>query len=440
MRVSVLYTTSDDVEGPVDGDLAAAGYSALATRHPHVTFVREVVFADQLRRAVSAAVGAIMFLVDDVVFHGPFDAAAAVDALAALPSLVAYHWKLHPGVCFNHPASAYCKLPTMLVWPGPTAAGEGVGDVHPAPTPATPREPCVDGPVGGGGPPAHPVPAVHVPLPGSAPNARTGTGSEPAVHVPLPGSAPNAGMGTGSEPAMHVPLPGSAPHARTGTGSEPAMRAPWPPRRPDACPPHTLLFRLGDGTLDWDYPWDLCGSVYRATQAVAVLDHLATTCPSALSHPNRLEEGGAALHRTGALAGVLRKALGGGEGPTCPASHLPAPFTGKDALLCACPASAVLAVVTVNRVQHVFGTPVCVTTNQRGGGGVARQPLVLSPLCSPSPFHRCLRVLGSALVPACPSVCVRSCVLACGACVPPPAPTHPVYVCFVPPCPRFCCL
>jgi hypothetical protein len=43
--------------------------------------------------------------------------------------------------------------------------------------------------------------------------------------------------------------------------TQPATTGAWD----DCC----LVFRRSDGTGDWDYPWDLCGAVYRAAQASA---------------------------------------------------------------------------------------------------------------------------------------------------------------------------
>jgi hypothetical protein len=170
------------------------------------------------------------------VFHGAFDAGAASEALGRHPALVAYHWKLHPGVTFNHPASAHCKLPTLYLMP--------------------------------------PVPRGACPTHGA-------DGADPASGCPTASAVCHCGPGG---------TPGGAPTT-----------------------PGSLVFRVGDGTLDWDYPWDLCGSVYRAGDVQAVLSELERVNPGAVRHPNRLEEGGQALHRAGALGPVFRARAGPGR-------------------------------------------------------------------------------------------------------------------------------
>ncbi|GBG25395.1 Chondroitin polymerase [Hondaea fermentalgiana] len=83
-------------------------------------------------------------------------------------------------------------------------------------------------------------------------------------------------------------------------------------------------FPLGVGTLDWSYPWDLCGSMYRRSD---VLRMLSTLAPEERSHPNLLEMNGA--RQVSSFFGHSRRA---------------ACFAGPQ----------IMVVVTVNRVQDLY--------------------------------------------------------------------------------------
>jgi len=88
---------------------------------------------------------------------------------------------------------------------------------------------------------------------------------------------------------------------------------------------NTATFPLGQGTYDWDYPWDLCGSMYKKQTVSYVLGKLE---PKQYSHPNLLEVNGTRVFpRRGRRAAF---------------------FTGGQ----------VMAVVTVNRVQDLYKNPV----------------------------------------------------------------------------------
>ena len=67
-------------------------------------------------------------------------------------------------------------------------------------------------------------------------------------------------------------------------------------------------FRGGDGSHDWNYPFELCGTLYRAPLVRAVLALLAEG--GAAAHPNRLEVAGNAVwaHALGAAAQGERRA------------------------------------------------------------------------------------------------------------------------------------
>lgn len=91
-----------------------------------------------------------------------------------------------------------------------------------------------------------------------------------------------------------------------------------------------LSFARGEGTEDWNYPWDLCFSTYRTTAVECVLDGIEKEFGGkGLSHPNRLE----------AYGNKLLKRAKSNE------------WYGMQ---CACPSVPVMSVLTVNRVQDIF--------------------------------------------------------------------------------------
>lgn len=105
--------------------------------------------------------------------------------------------------------------------------------------------------------------------------------------------------------------------------------------------PHLTFLPESASRGDWHYPMDLCGGVYRLKD-IRRLVHVAAGAfgPSALSSPNMLE-----VHLNRALA-------------------LAAPPLGNTLL---CPASRLLCVVSVNRVQSDFAVPVL----EASGGDVS---------------------------------------------------------------------
>jgi hypothetical protein len=64
-----------------------------------------------------------------------------------------------------------------------------------------------------------------------------------------------------------------------------------------------VAFEAGKGTHDWDYPWDLCGTLYRVSTVRSVLRRLraavplGATHPPSLRHPNALEAAGQSAFR-----------------------------------------------------------------------------------------------------------------------------------------------
>lgn len=118
-----------------------------------------------------------------------------------------------------------------------------------------------------------------------------------------------------------------------------------PPHAEDlavSIPKASFAFELRKGSHDWNYPWDVTGTMYRAADALSVVRTVADSAGiEAIGHPNKLEFSGDKL--------------------------LSAPSTSereevaalrRRAVRCACPARAVVAVLTVNRVQDVYDNPV----------------------------------------------------------------------------------
>lgn len=107
------------------------------------------------------------------------------------------------------------------------------------------------------------------------------------------------------------------------------------------------VFAGGEGSLDWNYPFELCGTLYRGTLVREILRLLEVCDETAggLSHPNRLEVAG---NR------VFKSALGdAAEGERR-----------------ACLQRRAMVVVTINRVQNLFSNPVFIQdAAERGGEG-----------------------------------------------------------------------
>jgi len=98
-----------------------------------------------------------------------------------------------------------------------------------------------------------------------------------------------------------------------------------------------LIFDRSEGTMDWNYPWDLAGSVYR-TSDVNIMFRMLNSMygSSACNHPNRLEAAGDKICKqvtTQFMLGLNKKSQ------------------------CACMCEAVMSVITVNCVQDVFTNP-----------------------------------------------------------------------------------
>ena len=117
-----------------------------------------------------------------------------------------------------------------------------------------------------------------------------------------------------------------------------------------------LRFVRSEGSLDWDYPWDLCCSLYRPKDASTIIAAIVERHGfSGLDHPNRLEANGAALIRQ--LESQQAKKTGLAVDPSRPQEQSVLNMISMRPR-CACPLVSVMSVVTVNRVQSIFKNPV----------------------------------------------------------------------------------
>ena len=106
-----------------------------------------------------------------------------------------------------------------------------------------------------------------------------------------------------------------APHAQAGI-------VPW------------LSFELAQGTVDWRYPFDLCGSVYRTADVAALLNlAISPTGGERISNPNLLETAGNKLFWGAAQF-------------------------SRRYMRCLCSPRQCVAVITVNRVQTEYAVPI----------------------------------------------------------------------------------
>mmetsp|Transcript_9283 Transcript_9283/g.12768 ORF Transcript_9283/g.12768 Transcript_9283/m.12768 type:complete len:198 (-) Transcript_9283:192-785(-) len=120
----------------------------------------------------------------------------------------------------------------------------------------------------------------------------------------------------------------------------------------------SVVFRRCLGSEDWNYPWNLCGGIYRGTDVMTVLENLSGCTlkgrnkgeanKHSFDHPNHLEVNG---NKAVVELGIDSKR----------------PFS-------ACPAKAVASVVTINRVQDVYKNRIysTKTTHKTQEEGVVR--------------------------------------------------------------------
>jgi hypothetical protein len=91
-----------------------------------------------------------------------------------------------------------------------------------------------------------------------------------------------------------------------------------------------LKYRRSETELDWNYPFDFCGSIYRAEQLEKVIAKI--TPQDKILKPNTFEFQGNQVIKMNMLA--------------------------KDFPYCLCLNAASITVLTINKVQSIYNTPV----------------------------------------------------------------------------------
>lgn len=91
-----------------------------------------------------------------------------------------------------------------------------------------------------------------------------------------------------------------------------------------------LKYRRSETELDWNYPFDFCGSIYRAAQVDLVISKI--TPIEKILKPNTFEFQGNQAIKMNMLA--------------------------KDYPYCLCLNAAAITVITINKVQNTYNTPV----------------------------------------------------------------------------------
>jgi len=84
--------------------------------------------------------------------------------------------------------------------------------------------------------------------------------------------------------------------------------------------------------MDWNYPFDFCGSIYRSSHVQSILSHMVDCYPDKICRPNHFEFFGNKIVVEFKIAD---------EFPCCLSLNFPC-----------------LTVVTVNKVQEIYSTPV----------------------------------------------------------------------------------
>ena len=91
-----------------------------------------------------------------------------------------------------------------------------------------------------------------------------------------------------------------------------------------------LKYRRSETELDWNYPFDFCGSIYRVEQVEKVIQKIQPI--EKILKPNTFESAGNQAIKMNMLA--------------------------KDFAYCLCLNAAAVTVITINKVQNIYNTPV----------------------------------------------------------------------------------
>lgn len=148
--------------------------------------------------------------------------------------------------------------------------------------------------------------------------------------------------------------------------SHPASAVCYPPKldlvmSARECKGVALRFALQQGQYDWNYPFDLCASMYRVAQVKQLL--LAIT--GSIRNPNMFEvEGCAAFWRLRQQPSEPASSSAPPLGPSVRSPHtslLDTSLVHLDSFhrfnYCYCSIKCAAVVLTINRVQNTFATP-----------------------------------------------------------------------------------
>ena len=164
LRISVLYHAPP-------GSRFGASYERVRALHPDVSFHAERSGAEfsaalcelvaSSSEATSAAAATapnvcagnrfVLFGVDDALFFADFDLGLAAHFMRHRPSHWGFHLKLHPGICWCHPADKRATVPSLQSLRFPVAAGELQARGAPDAPVQQYSEPVLCFDVGGGG-------------------------------------------------------------------------------------------------------------------------------------------------------------------------------------------------------------------------------------------------------------------------------------------------
>jgi hypothetical protein len=245
----------------------------------------------------------------------PLSTAAAV--LSRAPWVLAYHAKLHPGVCYNHPAGELVRVPTLRRLRVPAPTGQGRGSAAPSAPHELAQALLFELRVG----------SHDFSYPGDlcftvyrTADVKAAVMQMMAIHATASAAAAAIADGNAADAA-------AAPARSGGSGRSSSTRA-----HSAICSPlsHPNRFELALNAVLSSWVWHP-DSQRRGPAAPTATAASGTGAP---------EHGTTALPTTAAAPGAS------------------APAHATSALWCAIPDAPALVVVTVNRVQDVFANPV----------------------------------------------------------------------------------
>ena len=102
---------------------------------------------------------------------------------------------------------------------------------------------------------------------------------------------------------------------------------------------YTLKYKREQTHLDWNYPFDFCGSLYRKEHIIEIYNKIKETYPEKITRPNHFE-----FYGNKVIQKYFKELM---EEFNC----------------CICLNRPCMTVITVNKVQDIYNTPVYSTTD-----------------------------------------------------------------------------